>query len=58
MREIKFRGIPTDNNTSYFEDEEFVYGYLVISDYKYYILRRLLFEKKQHLGDCSVTGRL
>ncbi len=27
-------------------------------DYKYYILRRLLFEKKQHLGDCSVTGRL
>ena len=27
-------------------------------DYKYYILRRLLFEKKQHLGDCGVTGRL
>ncbi len=42
MREIKFRGIPTDNNTSYFEDEEFVYGYLVISDYKYYILLDLL----------------
>ena len=42
MREIKFRGIPTDNNTSYFEDGEFVYGYLVISDYKYYILLNLL----------------
>ena len=27
-------------------------------DYKYYILRRMLFEKKQHIGDCSITGRL
>ena len=25
-------------------------------DYKYYILRRLLFEKKQRIGDCSITG--
>ena len=27
-------------------------------DYKYYILRRLLFEKKQHIGDCGITERL
>ena len=27
-------------------------------DYKYYFLRRLLFEKKQHLGDCGIAGRL
>ena len=38
MRDIKFRGKPTDNNTSYFEDEKFAYGYLVISNDKYYIL--------------------
>ena len=24
----------------------------------YFILRSLLFAEKQHLGDCSVTGRL
>ena len=23
----------------------------------YFILRRLLFEEKQHLGDCRLTGR-
>lgn len=36
MREYKFRGKPTENNTSYIE-EEFVYGSLVISNGKYYI---------------------
>lgn len=42
MRNIKFRGIPAENNTSYFEDEEFVYGYLVINDGSYYILLDVL----------------
>ena len=37
MREIKFRGKPTENNTSYIE-EEFVYGSLVIDSSKYYIV--------------------
>lgn len=37
MREYKFRGKPTENNTSYIE-EEFVYGSLVIDNDKYYIL--------------------
>lgn len=37
MREIKFRGKPTENNTSYIE-EEFVYGSLVIDNGKYYIV--------------------
>ena len=36
MKNIKFRGKPTENNTSYIE-EEFVYGSLVISNGKYYI---------------------
>lgn len=39
-RIIKFRGKPTKNNTSYFED--WVYGSLVISDDKYYILLDVL----------------
>lgn len=38
MREYKFRGKPTDNNTTYFEDNEFVYGSLVIDNDKYYIV--------------------
>ena len=38
MGEYKFRGKPTDNNTTYFEDEEFVYGSLVIDNGKYYIV--------------------
>lgn len=42
MREIKFRGKPTENNTSYFEDEDFVYGSLIISEDKYYILLDVL----------------
>ena len=37
MRNIKFRGKPTENNTSYI-GEEFVYGSLVIDNGKYYIL--------------------
>lgn len=37
MREYKFRGKPTENSTSYIE-EEFVYGSLVIDNDKYYIL--------------------
>lgn len=36
MREIKFRGKPTENNTSYFED--WVYGSLIIDTDKYYIV--------------------
>ena len=40
MRNIKFRGKPTKNNISYFED--WVYGLLVISDDKYYILLDIL----------------
>ncbi len=35
MREVKFRGKPTENNTSYFES--WVYGSLVIQEDKYYI---------------------
>ncbi len=35
MREAKYRGKPTQNNTSYFEG--WVYGSLVIQDDKYYI---------------------
>ena len=42
MREYKFRGKPTENNTSYFEDEDFVYGSLIISEDKYYILLDVL----------------
>lgn len=38
MKEIKFRGKPTNNNTTYFEDNEFVYGSLVIDNNKYYIV--------------------
>lgn len=38
MREYKFRGKPTlENSTSYIK-EEFVYGSLVIDNDKYYIL--------------------
>lgn len=37
MRKIEFRGKPTENNTSYIE-EEFVYGSLVIDSGKYYIV--------------------
>ena len=36
MKNIKFRGKPTESNTSHIE-EEFVYGSLVISNGKYYI---------------------
>lgn len=39
-RIIKFRGKPTENNTSYFKD--WVYGFLVISNNKYYILLDIL----------------
>lgn len=42
MREYKLRGKPTENNTSYFEDEDFVYGSLIISEDKYYILLDVL----------------
>ena len=35
MREAKYRGKPTQNNTSYFKG--WVYGSLVIQDDKYYI---------------------
>ena len=28
------------------------------ADYKKFIFGDLLFEKKQHLGDCSVTGKV
>ena len=42
MREYKFRGKPTKNNASYFEEKEFVYGSLVISNDKYYILLEVL----------------
>lgn len=42
MRDIKFRGKPIENNTSYFEDEEFAYGSLTISEDKYYILLDVL----------------
>lgn len=37
MREIKFRGKPTENNTSYIEEGAFVYGALIVCDNKYYI---------------------
>lgn len=37
MREIKFRGIPTENNISYDKEDGFVEGSLVIDDDKYYI---------------------
>mgnify|MGYP000443673844 CR=1 FL=1 len=37
MREIKFRGKPTENNTSYIEEGVFVYGSLIVCDGKYYI---------------------
>ena len=39
-RIIKFRGKPTENNTSYFKD--WVYGFLVIFNNKYYILLDVL----------------
>ena len=42
MREIKFRGKPTENNVSYFEKEEFAYGFLVIDNDQYYILLDVL----------------
>ena len=34
MREIKFRGIPTDNNTSYDKEDGFVAGSLIIDNDK------------------------
>lgn len=37
MREIKFRGKPTENNISYIEEGTFVYGALIVCDNKYYI---------------------
>lgn len=37
MREYKFRGKPTENNTSYIEEGVFVYGSLIVCDGKYYI---------------------
>ena len=42
MREYKFRGKPTKNNASYFEEKEFVYGSLVIANDKHYILLDVL----------------
>lgn len=42
MRKIKFRGKPTENNVSYFEKEEFAYGFLVIDNDQYYILLDVL----------------
>ena len=37
MREIKFRGKPTEKNISYIE-EDFVYGLLIVDDGEYYIV--------------------
>ena len=37
MREIEFRGKPTENNTTYFSKDDFVYGLLLKDDDKYYI---------------------
>jgi uncharacterized phage protein (TIGR01671 family) len=40
-REIKFRGKPTENNTSYFKENEFVFGSLIIENSKFYIVRQV-----------------
>lgn len=37
MREIKYRGIPTDNNINYDKKDGFVEGSLIIDTDKYYI---------------------
>lgn len=42
MREIKFRGIPTDNNTSYYKKDKFVDGSLIIDNDKYYIVLEII----------------
>lgn len=42
MREIKFRGIPTDNNTSYDKEDGFVEGSLIIDNDKYYIVLEVI----------------
>lgn len=42
MREIKYRGIPTDNNTSYDKEDGFVEGSLIIDNNKYYIVLEVI----------------
>ena len=42
MREIKFRGIPTDNNTSYDKEDGFVEGSLIKDNDKYYIVLEVI----------------
>lgn len=42
MRKIKFRGKPTQNNTSYFDDDDWVYGSLTIQKDKYYIVLEVI----------------
>ncbi len=42
MRKIKFRGIPTDNNTSYDKEDGFVEGSLIIDNDKYYIVLEVI----------------
>lgn len=42
MRDIKFRGKPTQNNTSYFDDDDWVYGSLTIQKDKYYIVLEVI----------------
>lgn len=42
MRKIKFRGIPTDNNTSYDKEDGFVEGSLIKDNDKYYIVLKVI----------------
>ena len=42
MRNIKFRGIPTDNNTSYDKEDGFVEGSLIKDNDKYYIVLEVI----------------
>ena len=42
MRDIKFRGIPTNNNTSYDEEDGFIEGFLAINNHKCYIILDIL----------------
>ena len=42
MRKIKFRGIPTDNNTSYDKEDGFVEGSLIKDNDKYYIVLEVI----------------
>ena len=37
MRETEFRGKPTENNTTYFNNEDFAYGSLLIDKDRFYI---------------------